>query len=459
MTTHVRLGVNVLASGRHDAAWKTLPDAATLSTDIDAFTRIARVAERGRIDALFLADGPGGLVEESHTRPWRALDPVTLLAALSQSTDHIGLVATTSTIFGHPYTVARQIASLDHISKGRAAWNIITSQTPVALAAYGLDHGFSQEDRYQRAREFAEIVTGLWDSVPQEAVVADAARNVFVDPARLRPIDVRGRHFTAKGALSATVPPQGRPVIFQAGQSEDSKAFGAAYADALFTGQRTLAGGQKFFADVKALARANGRDPSQLLVMPGLFPILGGTEAEALKRKAELDEGLDIAFLHGELARHFGLDPDDLPLDEVLPFDRIDAAESGVPIASRWPRAQILSEARPRGWTARQAALSNIIGGHRMVVGTPDKVADDILHWVDTGAADGFNLNIDVQTSGLEDIVDHLIPILQARGRFRRDYEGTTLRDHLGLDHFQAGATRGHLSVPLQPALRTGTGD
>ncbi|MTH63992.1 NtaA/DmoA family FMN-dependent monooxygenase [Paracoccus shanxieyensis] len=434
MARPVRLGVNVLASGRHDAAWKTLPDAATLSTDIDAFIRIAKVAERGLIDALFLADGPGGLVEESFTRPWRALDPVTLLSGLSQQTDHIGLVATTSTIFGHPYVVARQIASLDHISKGRAAWNIITSQTPVALDAYGLDKGFSQDERYQRAREFAEIVTGLWDSVPQDAVVASG--DVFVDERRLRPIDVQGRHFRARGSLSATVPPQGRPVIFQAGQSEDSKAFGARYADALFTGQRTLQGGQKFFADVKALARANGRDPSQLLVMPGLFPILGSTEAEAQRRKADLDAGLDIGFLHGELARHFGLTPDDIPLDRVLPFDLIDRAEPNVPIASRWPRAQILSEARPANWTARQAALSNIIGGHRMVVGTPEQVADDILRWIDGDAADGFNLNIDVQTSGLEDIVDHLIPILQKRGRFRTRYEGRTLRDHLGLARY-----------------------
>lgn len=436
MSRQVRLGVNVLASGRHDAAWKVLPDAATLSTDIDAFVRIAKVAERGKIDALFLADGPGGLVEESFTRPWRALEPVAMLSALSQQTSHIGLVATTSTIFGHPYAVARQIASLDHISKGRAAWNIITSQTPVALAAYGLEQGFGQEERYQRADEFAEIVTGLWSSVPQDAVVADQDRNIFVDASRTRPIDVQGTHFRSRGSLSATVGPQGRPVIFQAGQSEDSKAFGAKWADALFTGQRTIEGGRKFFADVKSLARANGRDPSQLLVMPGLFPILGGTEEEALRRKADLDAGLDIAFLHGELAQIFALTPDDLPLDEVLPFDLIAEREAHVPIAARWPRKQILSEAIPSGWTARQAALSNIIGGHRMIVGTPEQVAANIIEWIDTDAADGFNLNIDVFTEGVERIVDGLIPVLQKAGRFRTEYEGTTLRDHLGLSPF-----------------------
>ena len=437
----IRLGVNVLASGRHDAAWKTLPDPATISTDIDEFVKIAQVAERGLIDALFLADGPGGLVPEAYSRPWRALDPLTLHAALSQVTQHIGLVVTTTTLFGHPYTVARQIASLDHISKGRAAWNIITSQAPVAQAAYGVDHAFGQEDRYQRAREFVQIVTGLWDSFPGEAIIADAQRNVFVDKQLLRPIDVQGTHFRSAGALSTPVSPQGRPVIFQAGQSEDSKAFGARWADALFTGQRILENGQKFYADVKALAKGFGRNPDQLLVMPGLFPILGSTEAEANRRKDELDEQLDHEGLRRELARHFALDPDDLPLDLPLPYDKIDAAEPNVPIASRWHRREILNEAQLRNWTVRQAVRGNLVGGHRVIVGTPEQVAQDIIHWIDQQAADGFNLNIDVQTSGLQDVVDHLIPELQKAGRYRREYEGSTLRENLGLAHANAGST------------------
>ncbi|MCZ0963394.1 LLM class flavin-dependent oxidoreductase [Paracoccus benzoatiresistens] len=303
--------MNVLASGRHDAAQH--------STDIDTFSRIARIAERGRIDALFLADGPAGLVEESFTRPWRALEPVSLLSPLSQQTGHIGLVATTSTLFGHPYVAARQIATLDHISKRRAAWNIITSQTPVALAAYGLESRFGQDERYVRADEFARIVTGLWSSVPQSAIVADPGRNLFVDETVTRPIDVQGIHFRSRGNLSAPVGPQGRPVIFHSGQSDDSKAFGARWADALFTGQRTLAGAQKFYSDVKALARANGRNPDHLLVMPGLFRILGGSEEEARGRKDDPDARLDIDFPHHELAHHFALSPDDLPLVGVLP--------------------------------------------------------------------------------------------------------------------------------------------
>lgn len=438
----IRLGVNVLASGRHDAAWKTLPDPETLSTDIDTFIRIARIAERGKLDALFLADGPGGLVEEAWQRPWRALDPLALHAAVSQVTERIGLVVTTSTIFGHPYVVARQIASLDHISKGRAAWNIITSQNGVALAAFGFERGFDQQERYRRAGEFAEIVTGLWDSLPAEAIVADLERHVFVDQTRLRPISVKGRHFASAGCLSAPVGPQGRPVIFQAGQSEESKAYGARWADALFTGQRTFEGARTFYTDVKGLARGFGRDPSQLLVMPGLFPILGSTEAEARRRRDDLDALLDQDFLREELARHLGIDPEDLALDEPLPYARIEASDA-VPIASRWVRRQILSESRKHGYTTRQAMLSNITGGHRMIVGTPEQIADDILTWVDGDACDGFNLNIDIQTSGLEDIVDHLIPILQKAGRYRTEYAGRTLRDHLGLDRYVAGG-RGH---------------
>lgn len=434
----VRLGVNVLASGRHDAAWKTLPHPATLPTDIDAFVRIAQLAERGKIDALFLADGPGGLVPEAYHRPWRALDPLALHAALSQATGHIGLVVTTTSLFGHPYTVARQLASLDHISKGRAAWNIITSQVPAALAVYGLEQGFDQQERYQRAGEFAQIVTGLWDSLPHEAIVADAQNHVFVDPARLRPIDVQGQHFRSAGALSAPVSPQGRPVIFQAGQSEDSKAFGARWADALFTGQRVHANAQKFYADVKALAQGHGRNPDHLLVMPGLFPILGSTEAEAQRRKDELDELLDHEFLRRELAHHLALEPDDLPFDQPLPYEAIEQVESRVPLASRWHRREILNDARQHGWTVRQTLRANLIGGHRLIVGTPEQVAADILYWVDSKAADGFNLNIDVQTSGLEDVVNQLIPVLQKAGRFRTEYTGSTLRDHLGLPAFHA---------------------
>ncbi len=441
---HIRLGVNVLASGRHDAAWKTLPNAAGLSTDIDHFVAIAKSAERALVDAIFLADGPGGLVSEGHVRPWRALDPTVLVAALSQHTEFVGLVTTTTTLFGHPHTVARQIASIDHVSRGRAAWNIITSQNPPALAAFGVANGWNQDERYARAREFVEIVTGLWDSVPTEAIEADAARHVYLNPAKLRPVDVQGAHFTARGALSVPQSPQGRPVIFQAGQSADSKAFGARYADALFTGQRVLEGAQAFTAQTKRLAAGFGRDPDQLLIMPGLFPILASTDEEARRHKRALDDRLDTQALREELARHLALEPEALAdLDAPLPHATIDANEPLVPIASRWHRQEMLKEARAQNWNIRELLFSNITGGHRVYTGTPEGFAANMLEWVDARGADGFNLNIDVQPTGLDLIADHVIPVLQRAGRFRHAYETRTLREHLGLSHpAQATATR-----------------
>ncbi|MDR2032102.1 MAG: NtaA/DmoA family FMN-dependent monooxygenase [Azoarcus sp.] len=431
------LGVNVLASGRHDAAWKTLPHPETLSTDLDHFIQIARIAERGKLDALFLAENVGGLGsgypwDEPYHRPWRALDPIVLNAALSQATERIGLVSTTTSLFGHPYTIARQIASINHVSKGRAAWNITTSQAPGVLKTFGVEKGFEQEDRYLRASEFAEIVTRLWDSLPSEAIVADAGRHLYVDKARLRPIDFQGKHFRSAGVLQTPAGRQ-RPVIFQAGQSKESKAFGARYADALFTGQRTLESSRAFYQEAKALAQSHGRDVSRFLVLPGLFPILGGTEAEARKRKRDLDEQIDPANLLEVLATLFELKVGDFELDKPLPYDKIEAAAARVPLAARWHRQIVIDEAKSKGFTTREVLFSNLTGGHRTIVGTPEQVAADILEWVDQGAADGFNFNVDIYPSGLEAIVDHLIPEFRKAGRFRTDYTGTTLREHLGL--------------------------
>ncbi|MEW9308914.1 NtaA/DmoA family FMN-dependent monooxygenase [Labrys neptuniae] len=446
---HVRLGVNVLASGRHDAAWKTFDDKRHLSTDIDHFVAIAKSAERGLIDAIFLADNPGGLVSESHTRPWRALDPAILVANLAAHTEHVGLVCTTTSLFGHPYTIARQIASIDHVSRGRAAWNIITSQNPPALNAYGVEKGWDQAERYKRAEEFVQIVTAFWDSLPEEALVADPKSTVYLDPSRLRSLDFKGEHFSARGASSVPETPQGRPVIFQAGQSSDSRAFGARYADALFTGQRIVEGARAFYSEVKTLAKRFGRNPEHLLVMPGLFPILASTEEEAGRHKRDLDDLLDSVALRAELARHLAVDEALLEdLDAPIPFEQSEANVSLVPIASRWHRAEMLKEARLHGWNIRELLFSNITGGHRVFVGTPEGFVQDMLHWVDTKGADGFNLNIDVQPDGLDLIADEVIPILQKLGRFRTAYEGLTLRDNLGLPRFDAGA-QGRLAAAV----------
>lgn len=428
----VRLAVNLHASGRHDAAWKTLPHPASLPTNIDEFVRIAHIAEAGGFDALFLADSPGGLTEEAWTRPWRALDPIALLSALSQATRHIGLVATASSILGHPAVVARQVASLDHISKGRAAWNIITSQNEHSLGAFGIPGRFEQAERYGRAEELVAAVVDLWDSLPADAVAADTRAGIYVDRARTRPVERRGRHFSARGVLGVPAGPQGRPVLFQAGTSEESKKLGARWADALFTGQRTIESARGFYADVKSKARAFGRDPAKLLVLPGLFPILGSTEAEARRRKDELDSRLDLGRALEDLAQRLGIEPDDLTLDGPLPYALVESAPLDDSLARRH-REQLLAEARQKGLTTRQVVYNNITGGHRVTLGTPEQIADDILSWIDGDAADGFTLNIDVQPQGLETFIDTVIPELRRRGRFRHDYADGTFRETLGI--------------------------
>jgi FMN-dependent oxidoreductase (nitrilotriacetate monooxygenase family) len=430
----IRLAINLLASGRHNASWKTLEDPAGLSTDIDVFLQIARTAERGLLDGIFLADNYAGLNEESLKRPFRALDPAVLLAALATHTRHIGLVATVPALYGSPATVARQIASLDHVSKGRAAWNIITSQHDHSLRILGLDSELAQSAKYDKADEFVAIVTQLWQSLPPAAIVADAARSAYVSEDLLRPVDFQGDYYRTAGVLGVTGGYRGRPVLLQAGASELSKQFGSKWADALFTSHWVKASAQDFYRDVKQLAAEKwNRDPDQLLVVPGVYPVLGATETQARQRKAELDDQLDLEYLKGSLADVLGIEPGDLDLSRPLPYDKIPLANPGQE-TGLVRRAKLVDDARARGVTARQVVLDYITGGHRIVVGTPEQVADDLIDWTDTDACDGFNFNIDRYTDGLDHLVDWLVPELQARGRFRTQYESTTFRGNLGLD-------------------------
>lgn len=430
----IRLAINLLASGRHNASWKTLDGAAGLSTDIDVFLQIARTAERGLLDGIFLADNYAGLNEESLKRPFRALDPSVLLAALATHTQHIGLVSTVPALYGNPATVARQIASLDHVSKGRAAWNIITSQHDQTLQILGLDSELPPPAKYDKAEEFVTIVTQLWDSLPPGAITADAARSEYISEDLLRPVDFQGDYYRAAGTLGVTGGYRGRPVILQAGMSELSKQFGAKWADALFTSHWVKSSAQEFYRDVKQFAAGKWhRDPEKLLVVPGLYPVLGATEAQARQRKADLDDQLDLEYLKGSLAGVLGVGPGDLDLSRPLPYDKIPLANPGRE-TGLVRRAKLVQDARARGVTTKQVLLDYITGGHRIVVGTPEQVADDLTDWIDTAACDGFNFNVDRYTDGLDHIVDWLVPELQARGRFRTQYESTTFRGNLGLD-------------------------
>ncbi|SNQ49832.1 Nitrilotriacetate monooxygenase component A [Frankia canadensis] len=431
MTAYERelhLNVNILDAGKHPGAWRFQDDPRWF-LDIDYFSTIARLAERGTFDAVFLSDGVA-LLSEPAEKPWQALEPTVLLAALARETEHVGLIGTASTTFNDPFNLARRFASLDHLSRGRAALNVVTSYSPRAAANFGLDVVPDHDARYARAEEFVDVLTGLWDSWDDDAITGKRDAVAFMDPAGVRPIHHRGEHFAVRGPLNVPRSPQGRPVLVQAGSSEVGKRFAARVAEVVFTAQTTHGAAQAFYADMKNRARAFGRDPGHLVVLPGLFPVVGSTEAEAWARKDALDELFPFDLELPRLAAQLGLDPADLPLDRELPYDLL--GDAGQFTGSRGFLEATVNLARERGYTVRELLLSNG-GGHRQVVGSPEQVVDSIEHWFHSRAADGFNLNFDVFPSGLETFVEHVIPELRRRGLFRSAYTGRTLRDHLGL--------------------------
>lgn len=439
MSRELHLNVNITSIGRHPGAWRVLPDAAAF-VDVDFYREIARIAERGTFDAVFLSDGVA-LPAEPPTEPYQSLEPTVLLTALAGVTERVGLIGTASTTYSDPFNLARRFASVDHVSRGRVALNVVTTYSPRAAANFGLDDAPDHDARYARAEEFVDVVVGLWDSWEDGAIVGDRARGIFVDGTRIHPVDHRGAHFAVRGPSVVPRSPQGRPVLVQAGASEVGKALGARTADVVFTAQTTHAGAREFRRDMRARASRHGRDPDHLVILPGLYPIVGSTEEEARRRKDELDALFDIDTEVRRFAGQLGIDPADLELDAELPYDRLGPVESFT--GSRGFLVSTVSLARERGYTVRELLLSNG-GAHRQVVGAPEQIADNIEYWFRTHAADGFNLNFDVFPTGLELFVDHVIPLLRRRGLFRSEYRGTTLREHLGLPRPRSR----HESVP-----------
>ncbi len=428
---HLHLNAFLMDVGHHEAAWR-LPETDPLAPlRIGHYQDLARTAERGRLDSLFLADSPvlwGGRIGR---RPAASLEPTILLTALAGVTEHIGLIATASTTYNEPYNLARRFAALDHVSGGRAGWNIVTTAGLDAARNFNLDALPSHRDRYARAAEFVEVAQKLWDSWDDDAVVADKAAGVWGDDDRLHPAAHVGAHFRVAGALDSPRSPQGRPLLVQAGSSENGKGFAARYAEAVFTAQQTLADAQAFYADLKRRAAALGRDPDTVKILPGIVPAIGSTEAEALALEAELDSLIHPEHARRQLADILKVDPEDLPLDRELPADLPD--EDSIEAAkSRY--TLVVTLARRERLTVRQL-IGRLGGGrgHRTFAGTPEQVADAIEHWFTSGAADGFNIMPPVLPRGLTDFVDHVVPILQRRGLFRTEYTGRTLRDNYGL--------------------------
>jgi FMN-dependent oxidoreductase (nitrilotriacetate monooxygenase family) len=432
MKRQLHLNLFIHGRGHHEAAWRHPSASALPLTDIRYYTDLAQKAEAGCFDSIFLADTlAAGDDIASAPRIW--LEPLTALAALAGATRRIGLIATCSTTYTEPYNLARQFASLDHITGGRVGWNIVTTWLVAASANYGADGQPSHAQRYERAEEYMRVVKALWDSWSDDAVLDDRAAGTYARAGSIRPINHNGTHYQVTGPLNVPRGPQGRPVFVQAGSSETGRRFAASHAEAVFTAQMEKATARDFYADLKRLAVAAGRDPDHVLILPGLSPVIGGSEAEAHRIADELNDLSDPEVGRKRLAGRFGgHDLSHLPMDKPLsPEDFPDPASVE---AARSRTEVIIGLVRREKPTLRQL-LAYMAGarGHFVTAGTPEQIADLIEDWFHDGAADGFNVMPPVLPSMLEVFVAEVVPLLRKRGLFRTEYTGETLRDHYGL--------------------------
>ncbi|MFN0299494.1 MAG: LLM class flavin-dependent oxidoreductase [Burkholderiales bacterium] len=427
----MRLGAFMRPVSIHTAAWRYPGAMADANFNFPYLKRFIQTLERGRFDMFFMADHlavlnmPMAALKRSATVA--SFDPLTLLPALAAVTERIGLVATASTTYNEPYHVARKFASLDHISGGRAGWNLVTSTNPREALNFGRDEHLEHGKRYARAREFFDVVTGLWDSWADDAFTRDVDTGVYFDPAKLRVLDHKGSHFTVRGPLNVGRPIQGWPVIVQAGASDAGRQIAAETAEVIFAGQRELDGARELYADVKGRMQRVGRNPDHLKVLPGAFVVVGNTDAEAREKKALLDSLVHPDSGIATLSVLLGTDAAGFELDQPLP----EIPESN---ASKSGRERIVNMARRDNLTVRQ--LAQIVGGSfntLEIIGAPSTIADQMEHWLQSDACDGFNVMFPYLPAGLDDFVDRVVPELQRRGLFRQEYEGTTLRENLGL--------------------------
>ena len=438
MTRQMHLNLFIQSRGHHEASWRH-PAASPLPlTDIRYYQDVAQRAEAGLFDSIFLADqlALDGDIERAG-RSW--LEPITVLAALATGTRRVGLIATASTTYTEPFNLARQFASIDHMSGGRAGWNIVTSWLAAAARNYGGDRQVSHADRYARGEEFVQVVKALWDSWADDAVLDDREAGQYARADRIRPINHEGEHYKVAGPINMPRSPQGRPVFVQAGSSDTGRRFAARHAEAVFTAQMEKATAQAFYTDLKGLAVAEGRHIDQVLILPGLSPLIAGTEAEAQRQARELNDLTDPEVGRKRLSGRFGgHDFSHLPLDK--PLSPEDFPDPSTVEAARSRTEVIVGLVRREKPTLRQL-LAYLAGarGHYTTAGTPEQIADLMESWFEDGAADGFNVMPPVLPAMLDVFVAEVIPILQKRGLFRTEYEGETLRDHYGLDR-PAGA-------------------
>src|SRR6266852_4559198 len=430
MAKQLRLGAFMWPASIHTGAWRypgAFPDA---NFNFAHTRRFIQALERAKFDAFFMADHmavlnmPVDALKRSHTVT--SFEPFTLLSALSQVTEHIGLVATGSTTFDAPWHIARRFASLDHLSNGRAGWNIVTTSNPDAALNFGLDEHMEHGERYDRAREFYDVVTGLWDSWADDAFVRDVEHGIFLDPAKMHVLGHKGKYLSVRGPLNIARPVQGWPVIVQAGASEAGRQLAAETAEAVFTAQANIEVGRKFYADVKGRMEKLGRKREHRKILPGCFVVVGDTVEEARAKRQKLDSMVDYANSLASLSIALGHDASKFDPDKPLP----DVPETN---ASKSGRERAIALAKRENLTVRQ--LAQRMGGYAglAMVGTAKTIADEMEEWVETEASDGFTIMFPYLPGGLDDFCDKVVPELQRRGLFRREYEGKTLRESLGL--------------------------
>jgi len=430
----MKLGLFIEGGGHHMAAWRHPDVASNGRINIERFMDAARTAERAKFDMVFTADtnasfGADDVEYWKRSSAASRLEPLTMLAALSAVTNNIGLVATMSTTYSEPFTVARVFASLDQISHGRAGWNLVTSLTDAEARNFGRDAHLGHAERYDRAREFAHVVLGLWDTWEDDAMVYDKAAGIYMNPEKLHFLNHTGKHFSVRGPLMVQRSPQGRPVVVQAGGSEDGRDLAAETAEVVFTVQQQLQAAREFYKDLKQRAARYGRGPDAIKILPGLMPVVGKTRAEAEAKYEELQNLIQPEIGVRQLSSYFGFDLSQYPIDGPVPEPKASNAEQG--------RIKLIYDLAQRENLSIRKLYQRIIGqrAHRVQIGTAKDIADAMEEWFAGDACDGFNVLPPTFPRDLDDFCSEVIPELQRRGLFRREYEGATLRENLGLPY------------------------
>jgi N-acetyl-S-(2-succino)cysteine monooxygenase len=415
-------------NGYHESAWRVVDDDVHGVLQLPYYAGIAQVAERGLMDSIFLADNLAIAEYRTTYLPQTQFDPISVLSALAAVTSHIGLIGTGSTTYSKPWELARRFATLDHLSGGRAGWNIVTTVTPLAAAAFGEPFHPDHADRYARAHEFVDAVQHVWDSWADDAVIGDREHGVWADRGRLREPSFHGKYYDVEGILPFPRPPQGHPVMVQAGQSAAGIGLAARYAELVFSGPPSLAAAVDFRTDLHTQVTASGRDPAHVLVLPALMVTLGGTEAEAQAKAQRLEDLRSPEFHWQNTLYTAGLDPDGFDPDAPLPAQLWSGSQAP---SSRAEQLYAAQRARPDAPLREITQQLTGGAGQSHFVGTPEQLADHIIAWQDAGAVDGFTIMGSTLPYELTTFVDEVVPILQRRGRFRTEYTGRTLREHL----------------------------